>query len=92
MANLSSSKKAIRVIKKRTEANKAKKSRIKTFLRDVNDVAKSGNKDDTSKAFVKFESELMKCVKKGIIKKNAASRKLTRIAKGIKKVATTQKA
>lgn len=88
MANISSSKKAIKVIEKKTEVNKARRSRIRTFLRKVNDVVATGNLEEAKKAFVEFESELMKGVKSGIFKKNAASRKLTRIAGHIRKMAT----
>lgn len=90
MANIKSSKKAIRVIEKRTEINKSRRSRIKTFLRKVNDAISSGVMEDAKKAFVEFESELMKGVQNGIYKKNSASRKLTRIAGHIKKMAESK--
>ena len=86
MANISSSKKAIRVIGRKTEINKARRSRIKTFLRKVNDTIATGNTEEAKKAFVEFESELMKGVKNGILKKNTASRKLSRLAGHIRKV------
>ncbi|HSQ98052.1 MAG TPA: 30S ribosomal protein S20 [Rickettsiales bacterium] len=86
MANVSSSKKAIRVIERKTEINKARRSRIKTFLRKVNDTITTGTIEDARKAFVEFESELMKGVKNGILKKNTASRKLSRLAGHIKKM------
>lgn len=86
MANIKSSKKAIRVIEKRTEINKARRSRIRTFLRKVNDAIATGVVEDARKAFVEFESELMKGVKNGIFKKNTASRKLTRVAGHIRKM------
>lgn len=86
MANISSSKKAIRVIGRKTEINKARRSRIKTFLRKVNDTITTGNIEEAKKAFVEFESELMKGVKNGILKKNTASRKLSRLAGHIRKI------
>jgi small subunit ribosomal protein S20 len=86
MANISSSKKAIKVIKRKTEVNKGRRSRIKTFLRKVNDAVSTGIIEEAKKAFVEFESELMKGVKNGILKKNAASRKLSRLANHIKKM------
>lgn len=86
MANISSSKKAIRVIERKTEINKARRSRIRTYLRKVNDTIATGVIEDAKKAFVEFESELMKGVKNGIFKKNTASRKLSRIAAHIKKM------
>lgn len=86
MANLKSSKKAIRVIERRTEVNKARKSRIRTFLKKVNDTIATGNIENARKAFVEFESELMKGVKNGVFKKNTASRKLSRLAGHIRKI------
>lgn len=86
MANIKSSKKAIRVIEKRTEVNKSRRSRIRTFLRKVNDAIATGIIENARKAFVDFESELMKGVKNGIFKKNTASRKLKRIAGHIRKI------
>ena len=86
MANISSSKKAIRVIERKTEINKARRSRIRTYLRKVNDAIATGVVEDARKAFVEFESELMKGVKNGIFKKNTASRKLSRVAGHIRKM------
>lgn len=85
MANTKSAKKAIRVTKKNTEVNKARKSRIKTFFRKVIDAIKSMDIGGAKKSFVEFESELMKGVNKGVYKKNTASRKLSRTAANIKK-------
>ena len=87
MANIKSSKKAIRVIERKTEINKSRRSRIRTYLRKLNDVIATGVVEDAKKAFVEFESELMKGVKDGIFKKNTASRKLTRTASHIRKMA-----
>ena len=87
MANIISSKKAIRVIERKTEINKSRRSRIRTYLRKLNDVIATGVVEDAKKAFVEFESELMKGVKDGIFKKNTASRKLTRMASHIRKMA-----
>lgn len=86
MANIKSSKKAIRVIERKTEINKSRRSRIRTYLRKLNDVIATGVVEDAKKAFVEFESELMKGVKDGIFKKNTASRKLTRMASHIRKM------
>lgn len=88
MANIKSSKKAIRVIERKTEINKARRSRIRTFLRKVNDAVATGVVEDARKAFVEFESELMKGVKNGVFKKNTASRKLSRMAGHIRKMTT----
>ena len=87
MANIKSSKKAIRVRERKTEINKARKSRVRTYLRKLNDAIASGVIEDAKKAFVEFESELMKGVKSGVFKKNTASRKLSRMADHIKAMA-----
>ena len=87
MAKIKSSKRAIRVIERKTEINKSRRSRIRTYLRKLNDVIATGVVEDAKKAFVEFESELMKGVKDGIFKKNTASRKLTRMASHIRKMA-----
>lgn len=86
MANTSSSKKAIRTIARKTEINKSRRSRIRTYLRRVSDIIATGKVDEMRKAFVEFESELMKGVKNGIFKKNTASRKLTRVASRMRKI------
>lgn len=86
MANVKSSKKAIRVIAKKTEVNKARRSRIRTYFRKVNEAVATGSIEEIKKAFVEFESELMKGVKNGIYKQNTASRKLSRLASQIKKI------
>ena len=62
MANIKSSKKAIRVIERRTKINKERRSRIRTFLRKLNDAIATGVVEDAKKAFVEFESELEKGV------------------------------
>lgn len=86
MANIKSSKKAIRVIERRTKINKERRSRIRTFLRKLNDAIATGVIEDAKKAFVEFESELAKGVQNGLFKKNTASRKLSRMAGHIRKM------
>lgn len=90
MANTKSTKKNIRVTERRTLINKARKSRVKTFLRKVFDEIKSGNEELARKALVGFESEVMKAVSKGVYKKNTASRKIKRVANHIRKMKETK--
>ncbi|MDR3289905.1 MAG: 30S ribosomal protein S20 [Rickettsiales bacterium] len=90
MANVKATKKAIRVIKRKTDINKNRRSRVKTFLRKVNDAISANETDNARKAFVEFESEIMKAVKNGIFKKNTAIRKLTRLAGHIRKINTAK--
>jgi len=86
MANTSSAKKAVRQIKKRTEVNKARKNRIKTFAKQVKETAKKEGDSETRKAFVEYESEIMRGVTKGVYKKNTAARKLTKMASQVKRL------
>lgn len=86
MANTKSAKKNIRVTKRKTKVNKARKSRIKTFFNKVMDAIKGKDPKKAREAFVKFESELMKGVSKKVYKKNTAARKLRRTAKQIKTI------
>lgn len=85
MANTISAKKAIKVTIKKTEVNKARKSRIKTYLKKVNEAVLGGDDTQIKEAFVKYESELMKGVKNNVCKKNTAARKLSRLSSNIKK-------
>lgn len=86
MANTKSTKKNIRVTERRTLINKARKSRVRTFLRKVFDEIRSCNEDLARQALVKFESEIMKAVSKGVYKKNTAARKIRRVAAQIRKL------
>lgn len=84
MAHTLTTKKNIRVTARRTAINKSRKSRIRTFLRKVEDAVSSQDKELAKTALVEFESEIMKGVSKGVYKKNTAARKIRRIAKEVK--------
>jgi small subunit ribosomal protein S20 len=84
MANHSSSKKAIRQIKTRTEQNRTRMSRIRTFVKKVESLLMEGNKSEVVVALREAESEIMRGVSKGIIHKNTASRKVSRLSKRVK--------
>lgn len=88
MANTVSSKKNIRIIERRTALNKARRSRIKTFLRKVLEAVQIKDEVLARKEFVIFESEVMKGVTKGVYKKNTAARKLRRVAQHIRNIKT----
>lgn len=87
MANHASTKKSIRKTKKFTAINKSRLSRIKTFLKKVEDGITSGNKEVAREAFKNAQPELMRGVNKGVVKLNAASRKLSRLSARIKALA-----
>lgn len=84
MANHSSSKKAIRQIKTRTEQNRTRMSRIRTFVKKVESLLGEGNTSEVVVALREAESEIMRGVSKGIIHKNTASRKVSRLSKRVK--------
>ena len=83
MANTKSAIKRIRKISRQTEVNKARKSRFKNALKKMNLLIEAKKKDEALKFLPKFNSELMKIAKTGIIKKQNASRNVSRISKKI---------
>lgn len=86
MANTKSALKAIRSDAKKNEINSARKSRIRTFVRKVNDAIQANDEAKAREAFKNLEPEIMKGVKKNVIKQNTASRKLSRLAASIGKI------
>jgi len=86
MANSPQAKKRARQIERRTAVNKTRKSRIRTFLRKVEEAIESGDKDAAVAAFRAAQPELMRGVTKGIFHKNTASRKVSRLASRVKAI------
>lgn len=84
MANTKSAKKAVRQIARRTAVNKARRSRMRTFVRNVEEAIATGNVEQASEALRVAQPEIMRVVKHGIVHKNAASRKVSRLAARIK--------
>ena len=83
MANTKSAIKRIRRISKQTTVNKARKNRYKNALKKMNVLINDKKKTDALKFLPKLNSELMKIAKTGIIKKQNASRNVSRITKKI---------
>ena len=83
MANTKSAIKRIRRISKQTTVNKARKSRYRNALKKMNHLIEGKKKDEALKFLPKLNSELMKIAKTGIIKKQNASRNVSRITKKI---------
>ena len=83
MPNTKSAIKRIRRISKQTSVNKARKSRYKNALKKMNLLIDKKNKSEALKFLPKLNSELMKVAKTGIIKKQNASRNVSRITKKI---------
>jgi small subunit ribosomal protein S20 len=86
MANTSAAKKALRSSKAKETFNKARKSRIRTFVRKVEDSIKAGDEVNARTAFKALEPEIMRGVTKKVLKLGTASRKLKRLASSIRKL------
>lgn len=84
MANTSSAKKATRKIARRTAVNKNRRSRMRTFVRKVEEALESGDKAAAEAAFKAAQPELMRAATKGVLHKNTASRKVSRLAHRVK--------
>ncbi|WP_297368423.1 30S ribosomal protein S20 [Acidocella sp.] len=87
MANIASAEKRIRQTAKRTARNKARKSRVHTFVRKVEEAVASGKKEDAQTAFRAAQVELQRAAGKGVLKANAVSRKISRLSAAVKAVA-----
>ncbi len=79
MANTSSAKKATRKIAARTEVNKSRRSRMRTFVRKVEEAIAGGNHEAAVAALKVAEPEIARAASKGIIHSNVASRKVSRL-------------
>ncbi|OYX84980.1 MAG: 30S ribosomal protein S20 [Azorhizobium sp. 35-67-5] len=86
MANTPSAKKAARKIERRTEVNRARRSRVRTFLRKFEDAVSAGDATAAATAFKSVEPEIMRAVTKGVLHKNTASRKVSRLASRLAKL------
>ncbi|MFB9150120.1 30S ribosomal protein S20 [Roseovarius ramblicola] len=84
MANTIQSKKRARQNEKRYAINKARRSRIRTYLRKVEEAIASGDKDAAVGALRAAQPELMRGVTKGVFHKNTAARKISRLASRVK--------
>ena len=84
MANTPQSKKRARQIERHTDVNKARRSRIRTYIRKVEEAIASGNADAAALALKTAQPELMRGVTKGVVHKNTASRKISRLAARVK--------
>ena len=86
MANNPGARKAIRKIEARTQVNKARRSRVRTYLRKFQEALAAGDAAVAKAAFVEAQSELMRAVSKGVVHKNTGSRKVSRLAAQLKKL------
>ena len=86
MANSPQSKKRARQNERRLAVNKARRSRIRTFLRKVEEAIASGDKDAAGTALRAAQPELMRGVSKGVFHKNTAARKMSRLSSRVKAI------
>ena len=88
MPNKASAKKRLRQTIKKTTENKNRKTRIKTFVKKVEQAILEGDQAAANEVFSAAQSEIMRGVTKGVVHKNTASRKISRLnsrVKGLKK-------
>jgi small subunit ribosomal protein S20 len=86
MANTPQSKKRARQSERRYAVNKARRSRIRTFLRKVEEAIAAGDKDAAAAALKAAQPELMRGVTKGVVHKNTAARKMSRLSSRVKSI------
>ncbi|MEQ8401160.1 MAG: 30S ribosomal protein S20 [Roseitalea porphyridii] len=86
MANTRSAKKATRKIATRTQVNTARRSRVRTFVRKVEEAIAAGDKSAADAALRAAQPELMRAASKGVMHKNTAARKVSRLAHRVKTI------
>ncbi|MEM1344922.1 MAG: 30S ribosomal protein S20 [Pseudomonadota bacterium] len=87
MANSPQARKRIRQIERRTAVNKARRSRVRTFIRRVEEAIASGDQTVALDALKAAQPEIMRGANKGVMHANTASRKISRLHARIKKMA-----
>ena len=80
MANIKSAKKRIKVIEKKTALNRARKSQIKTAIRKFEEAVSAGNREEAVARFQYAQKRISQIASKGTIHKNAAARKVAKLA------------
>jgi len=88
MANTAQAKKRARQSEARQDVNKARRSRIRTFLRKVEEALASGSQDAAAAALKAAQPEIMRGVSKGILHKNTVARKMSRLNHRVKVLGT----
>ena len=86
MANTKSAKIATRKIGRRTEVNKSRRSRMRLYVRRVEEAIASGDASAAKTAFREAQPEMMRAAQKGVVHKNQASRKVSRLAHRVAKL------
>ena len=88
MANTSSAKKAVRKIARRTSVNRARRSKMRTLLRKVEEAIASGDAGAAAQALQDAAPIVMRAAQRGVIDKNTASRKVSRLTSRVKALAS----
>ena len=89
MAHTASARKRIRQTVRRTERNRARKSRMRTFVKKVELAIAGGDKDTALSALRAAQPEMQRAVSKGVVHRNTIARKLSRLSARIKVLGTT---
>ncbi len=84
MANTTSAKKAVRKIARRTAVNRSRRSRMRTYVRKVEEAIAAGDPAAARTALAQAEPEVMRAANKGVLHRNTASRKISRLAQRVK--------
>ena len=87
MANTKSARKATRQIARKTDINKSRRTTLKNSMRNVEEAIASGDRSKASEAMKKAEPAIMRAAQLGVIHKNNASRKVSRLSTRIAKLA-----
>jgi small subunit ribosomal protein S20 len=87
MANTASARKRIRQIERRTARNKARMSRMRTFIKKVEAAVASGNKEAAAAALRAAQPEMQRAASKGVVHKNTVARKMSRLSARVKALA-----
>ncbi|MCP4385842.1 MAG: 30S ribosomal protein S20 [Hyphomicrobiales bacterium] len=88
MANTSSAKKATRKIATRTEVNRDRRGRVRTYLRKVEEALANGDQAKAAEALKVAEPVLMRAASRGIVHRNTASRKVARLTARVRALST----
>jgi len=86
MANSPQAKKRARQNERRFQVNKARRTRVRTFLRKVEEAIESGDKEAAAAALRAAQPELMRGVSRGIFHKNTVARKMSRLSSRVKAI------
>ncbi len=87
MANTASAKKATRKMIKQTEVNKTRRTRMRSYIRTVEEAIEAGDQKSAQDALKAAQPEIIRAAQKGIVHANAASRKVSRLSSRIKALA-----